>query len=76
MDGILIEGSDVSVDESSLTGEPDNIKKRVPEQYTRKEGASPFLISSSKMMSGSGLMVVCAVGANSYYGKLKLRFQE
>jgi P-type Ca2+ transporter type 2C len=43
--------------------------------YDRKEGASPFLISSSKLMSGTGLMVVAAVGKNSYYGKLKIRIQ-
>jgi P-type Ca2+ transporter type 2B len=27
-------------------------------------------------MSGTGLMVVCAVGVNSYYGKLKLKIQQ
>jgi Ca2+ transporting ATPase len=40
------------------------------------EEVSPFLISSSKLMSGQGLMVVCAVGVNSYYGKLKLKIQQ
>jgi len=27
-------------------------------------------------MSGTGLMVVAAVGKNSYYGKLKLKIQQ
>ena len=75
VDGILIEGSDISVDESSLTGETECIKKKVPVTYERKEGISPFLISSSKLMTGTGLMVVCAVGKDSYYGKLKIRIQ-
>lgn len=76
VDGILIEGHDISVDESSLTGETHEIKKKVPVTYERKEGYSPFLISSSKLMSGTGLMVVCAVGKNSYYGKLKMKIQQ
>ena len=59
-----------------MTGETDAIKKKVPVSYDwEKEKASPFLISSSKLMSGTGLMVVAAVGRNSYYGKLKLRIQ-
>lgn len=48
----------------------------MPVSYDKKEGASPFLISSSKLMSGTGLMVVAAVGRNSYYGKLKLKIQQ
>jgi hypothetical protein len=27
-------------------------------------------------MSGTGLMVVAAVGRNSYYGKLKMKIQQ
>ena len=27
-------------------------------------------------MSGTGVMVVCAVGKNSYYGKLKMKVQQ
>ena len=73
VDGILIEGSDIEVDESSLTGEPILIKKKVPSTYDEK--ITPFLISSSKLMSGTGLMLVTAVGRNSYYGKLKLKIQ-
>lgn len=74
MDGILIEGNNISVDESSLTGETNEIKKRVPTEYEVSE--NPFLISSSKVMSGTGLMVVAAVGKNSYYGKLKMKIQQ
>ena len=76
VDGILINGHDISVDESSITGETNDIKKRVPETYDAKEGKSPFLISSSKIMEGTGMMVVAAVGKNSYYGKLKMKIQH
>jgi len=50
------------------------LKKKVPVSYDKSE--NPFLISSSKIMSGTGLMIVAAVGRNSYYGKLKLKIQN
>jgi hypothetical protein len=28
------------------------------------------------VMEGTGTMVVCAVGKNSYYGKLKVKIQQ
>lgn len=76
VDGILIEGHNVSIDESSITGEIHEIKKRVPSTYEASEGLSPFLISSSRVMEGTGTMVVAAVGKNSYYGKLKMMIQD
>ena len=76
MDGVLINGNNISVDESSITGETHDIKKRVPITYEADEGLSPFLISSSKVMEGTGLIVVCAVGVNSYFGKLKAQIQD
>lgn len=48
----------------------------MPVTYEKEEGANPFLISSSKLMSGTGLMLVVAVGKNSYYGKLKMKIQQ
>jgi P-type Ca2+ transporter type 2B len=53
-----------------MTGEPIGIKKNVP---TWKEGekVNPFLISSSKILEGTGKMVVLAVGEHSQYGILK-----
>ena len=58
-----------------MTGSAYEIKKRVPVTYDKQERADPFLISESKIMSGSGIMVVAAVGKNSYYGKLKMKIQ-
>ena len=76
VDGILVNGNNISVDESSITGETNEIKKRVPITYEANEGLSPFMISSSKVMEGTGLIVVAAVGENSYYGKLKKKIQH
>ncbi|XP_067928988.1 plasma membrane calcium-transporting ATPase 2-like [Watersipora subatra] len=59
-DGILIQSNDVMVDESSLTGESDLVKKRVERD--------PMLLSGTHVMEGSGKMVVTAVGVNSQAG--------
>ncbi|XP_059184441.1 plasma membrane calcium-transporting ATPase 2 isoform X2 [Centropristis striata] len=59
-DGVLIQGNDLKIDESSLTGESDHVKKN-----TDKD---PMLLSGTHVMEGSGRMVVTAVGVNSQTG--------
>nr|XP_015814579.2 plasma membrane calcium-transporting ATPase 2 isoform X7 [Nothobranchius furzeri]XP_054591969.1 plasma membrane calcium-transporting ATPase 2 isoform X7 [Nothobranchius furzeri] len=59
-DGVLIQGNDLKIDESSLTGESDHVKKS-----TDKD---PMLLSGTHVMEGSGRMVVTAVGVNSQTG--------
>ncbi|KAI1732668.1 e1-E2 ATPase domain-containing protein [Ditylenchus destructor] len=59
-DGVLIQSNDLKIDESSLTGESDHIKKS-PEQ-------DPVLLSGTHVMEGSGRMLVVAVGVNSQTG--------
>ncbi|KAB1258753.1 Plasma membrane calcium-transporting ATPase 4 [Camelus dromedarius] len=59
-DGILIQGNDLKIDESSLTGESEHVKKSL-------EG-DPMLLSGTHVMEGSGRMVVTAVGVNSQTG--------
>lgn len=56
-DGIIIQSNDLKVDESSLTGESDHVKKG--------ETHDPLLLSGTHVMEGSGRMVVTAVGVNS-----------
>ena len=70
VDGFLIESHDIIADESSMTGEPEGIKKNVP-NWSNNEKVNPFLISSSKILEGTGRMVVLAIGKNSQYGILK-----
>ncbi|XP_040894576.1 plasma membrane calcium-transporting ATPase 1-like isoform X5 [Toxotes jaculatrix] len=59
-DGILIQSNDLRIDESSLTGESDHVKKSVSED--------PMILSGTHVMEGSGKMVVTAVGVNSQTG--------
>ncbi|CAF1601855.1 unnamed protein product, partial [Didymodactylos carnosus] len=59
-DGIVVQSNDLKVDESSLTGESDLIKKH--------ESKDPFLLSGTHIMEGSGKMLVLAVGEHSQTG--------
>ncbi|XP_066246918.1 plasma membrane calcium-transporting ATPase 1 isoform X7 [Euwallacea similis] len=59
-DGILIQSNDLKVDESSLTGESDHVKKG--------EHFNPMVLSGTHVMEGSGKMLVTAVGVNSQAG--------
>ncbi|XP_015840466.1 plasma membrane calcium-transporting ATPase 2 isoform X3 [Tribolium castaneum] len=59
-DGILIQSNDLKVDESSLTGESDHVKKG--------ENYDPMVLSGTHVMEGSGKMLVTAVGVNSQAG--------
>ncbi|XP_051471053.1 plasma membrane calcium-transporting ATPase 1 isoform X4 [Apus apus] len=59
-DGVLIQGNDLKIDESSLTGESDHVKKSLDRD--------PMMLSGTHVMEGSGRMVVTAVGVNSQTG--------
>uniref|UniRef100_A0A7E5A0H8 Calcium-transporting ATPase n=1 Tax=Panagrellus redivivus TaxID=6233 RepID=A0A7E5A0H8_PANRE len=59
-DGVIIQSNDLKLDESSLTGESDLIRKS-PE-------TDPILLSGTHAMEGSGRMLITAVGVNSQTG--------
>ncbi|SPP89035.1 blast:Plasma membrane calcium-transporting ATPase 3 [Drosophila guanche] len=59
-DGCLIQSNDLKVDESSLTGESDHVKKG--------PDVDPMVLSGTHVMEGSGKMIVTAVGVNSQAG--------
>lgn len=59
-DGILLQSNDLKIDESSLTGESDHVKK--------SDKLDPMLLSGTHVMEGSGKMLVSAVGVNSQAG--------
>jgi Ca2+ transporting ATPase len=61
-DGVVVQSNDLKIDESSLTGESDLIKKH--------ELKDPFLLSSTHIMEGSGKMLVLAVGEHSQTGMI------
>lgn len=62
-DGILIEGDELKVDESSMTGESDSVRK--------SPDTDPFLLSGCQILEGRGTMLVLAVGPHSQVGQAK-----
>jgi Ca2+-transporting ATPase len=81
-DGVLISGHGVKCDESSATGESDQMKKTdghevwqqiVEGHATRK--LDPFLISGSKVLEGVGTYLVTSVGPYSSYGRIMMSLQ-
>ncbi|GMR45473.1 hypothetical protein PMAYCL1PPCAC_15669, partial [Pristionchus mayeri] len=59
-DGVLIQSNDLKIDESSLTGESDLIRKSAD--------GDPMLLSGTHAMEGSGRFLITAVGLNSRTG--------
>ncbi|OBT94685.1 plasma membrane calcium [Pseudogymnoascus verrucosus] len=80
VDGIFISGHNVKCDESSATGESDQIKKTGGEQvmrllengHTDMKNLDPFIISGAKVLEGVGTYLVTSVGPNSSFGKIMI----
>lgn len=68
VDGIIIRSHNITCDESSATGESDALKKDPEEKC--------YIISGSKVLDGSGQMLVTAVGRNSFFGKTMMAMRE
>ncbi|KAL4970067.1 putative calcium-translocating P-type ATPase(PMCA-type) [Aspergillus stella-maris] len=82
-DGILISGHGIKCDESSATGESDQMKKTDGFEVSRQiaEGAAskkldPFMISGSNVLEGVGSYLVTSVGKYSSYGRILMSLQE
>ena len=67
-DGVMINGNDVQVDESGMTGESHEIKKNADKDC--------FMIGSCLITQGSGRMVATSVGEHSIYGDILMTLQE
>uniref|UniRef100_A0A0A9YRA7 Putative calcium-transporting ATPase 5, plasma membrane-type n=1 Tax=Lygus hesperus TaxID=30085 RepID=A0A0A9YRA7_LYGHE len=84
VDALLLHSyGDIITDESAVTGENDEVCKRVlPHGVTSdplSEGMGDvFLISGSSILDGSaeGLAVVCAVGPHSFAGEIAMTIQD
>ncbi len=82
-DGVFITGHGVKCDESSATGESDQMKKTPGEEVWQRiqDGTAtakldPFIISGSKVLEGVGTYLVTSVGENSSYGKILMSLQH
>lgn len=78
VDAILVEGQDVSCDESSATGESRTVRKLSAKIALENEdpaagdmkNCDPLILSGSKVLEGVGKCLVTAVGTNSCYGRM------
>jgi Ca2+-transporting ATPase len=82
-DGVLISGHGIKCDESSATGESDQMKKTDGFEASRQiaDGTAtmkldPFMISGSKVLEGVGTYLVTSVGRFSTYGRILMSLQE
>lgn len=70
-DGELLEAISLSIDESSLTGEP-SIKKTTQPEHFNPDATYPsnYVLRSTKVLEGNGILKVTNVGDNTEYGKV------
>ena len=73
-DGVLING-EVSVDESSITGESKEVYKH-PFTSGLNPNTNNELLRGSVIYHGVGEMFVTKVGVNTFYGKISLELQD
>ncbi|KAM7267315.1 hypothetical protein ACFE04_009481 [Oxalis oulophora] len=66
-DGVLISGHNLSLDESSLSGETEAVE-------VNKD--RPFLLSGTAVQDGAGKMLVTAVGMRTEWGRLMVTLSE
>ena len=83
-DGIIVESNLISVDESSMTGETKHMKKEnletclkkrdmvLKEKYGKKNYLpSPIVMAGTKVLTGTGKMIIINIGKNSAIGQIK-----
>ncbi|KAG0623275.1 hypothetical protein M758_3G161600 [Ceratodon purpureus] len=66
-DGVMIEGHALTIDESTMTGESEPVKK---------DSKRPFLLSGCKVQDGQGIMLVTGVGINTEWGQVMASVSE
>ena len=69
-DGHFVEGNDMEVDESPLTGEPVAIKKTADKDDGH---ANPWLVGGTKVVKGNCTFVVMAVGMYTTVGRINMQ---
>lgn len=74
-DCILLDGIDVSTDESAMTGEPDQMEKSAVTAQNYEHNPDPFLLGKTLVCQGQGLAMVCCVGTNTRSGMAEEKLQ-
>ncbi|KAF2868451.1 hypothetical protein BDV95DRAFT_500506 [Massariosphaeria phaeospora] len=79
VDGIFVDGSDVTCDESSATGESDAMRKtpgiavmKALESGQIIKNLDPFIISGAKVLEGVGTFMATSVGVHSSFGRIMM----
>jgi P-type Ca2+ transporter type 2C len=67
-DGVLVNYDGLEVDESALTGEPEDVDK--------DSEHDPFMLSGCTTIAGSGKFVAIAVGRHSQWGVIKSHLEK
>lgn len=86
-DGVVVKNSDITTDESAMTGETDPLKKDTLDICVEKRNQiiadggknnaghhdvpSPILMSGTKVLTGEGKMLILVVGDKSCEGKIE-----
>lgn len=68
-DCLLFEDFNISTNESSLTGEPDELKKFAVTDENIDHGPNPCLLRNTLIVTGEGKAIVCNVGVNTESGR-------
>ena len=74
VDCILLSGSNVRADESSLTGEPEEMHKSP--LSNEDDDVNPFIFSGCKIQDGKGEAVVCTVGPETQLAQIQQALEE
>lgn len=73
VDGIVLKANHLELDESAMTGESKVIQKCPFEANSNKQS---FLVSGTKVVGGTGAMMVLTVGKNTFENMLKEKLMD
>ena len=78
VDGILVQGSSLQINESSMSGESELVDKVSADRLNpnKKKEADPFILSGTTVARGMGRYLVTSVGKDSTYGRMLMSLRE
>lgn len=76
-DGVIFKADGLQLDESALTGEPEEVAKEcLVDDGEADDEADPFVLSGCTTTAGTGLFVAIAVGKDSQWGVIKAALEK